>query len=261
MPDLGQRRVLIGSLVHEARWASLLLVCACGAGCSARLASDLTEAQANEIIVTLQAAGVPAEKELAAKARGDVRYDIEVPEREVGRALSLLSAAALPRRDEGGIEEAFAEGGLVPTATEERARLVSAIGGELARTIERIDGVVDARVHVALAEPREASLDETPPSPRASVLIKHRIDHAAPDAESIRAMVAGAVQGMDPAAVAVLTVIAEPPLDEPRLTHVGPFSVSLGSAPLLKGALAASLAVHVLLATLLVVILRRQRRP
>lgn len=245
----------------EARGASLLLVFACVAGCDARLASDLTEAQANELIVALHASGIAAEKDLEKGARGEARYEVDVPEGEVGRALSVLASADLPRRDETGIDEAFAEGGLVPTATEERARLVAAIGGELARTIERIDGVVDARVHVALPEPREILLDETPPSSRASVLVKHRIDHAPPDVESIRAIVAGAVPSMDPASVAVLTVVAEPPPERSALTHVGPFSVTRGSATLLKGVLVANLGLHVLLASLLVAVLRRHPRP
>ncbi|MBC7172766.1 MAG: hypothetical protein H5U40_10080, partial [Polyangiaceae bacterium] len=231
------------------------------AGCDARLAGDLTERQANEIIVALHARGIPAKKEPAAGARGEPRYEIEVPEAEVAEALGALASVGLPRREETGLEEAFAGGGLVPSATEERARLLAALGGELARTLERIDGVVDARVHVALPDPSETLLDETPPSPRASVLVKHRVDYAPPDAESIRAVVAGAVQGLDTTSVSVLTIVGDPGSPAVSLTRVGPISVGRGSAPLLKAVLATSLAIHVVLASLLVAVLRRHRRP
>ncbi len=248
-------------LKHAATRAAIVLVPWIAAGCDARLASHLTEDEANEILVALHGAGVDADKEPARGARGEARYDVEVPEGDVGRALSVLAAAELPRREEAGLDAAFGEGGLVPTATEERARFVAALSGELARTLERIDGVVDARVHVAIPERRETLLDDAPPAARASVLVKHRADRPAPDVESIRAIVAGAVQGMDPDSVAVLAMAAEPPPAAPSFEHVGPIAVSSGSAMLLKGVLAASLVLHVLLASLLVVVLRRHRRP
>jgi type III secretion protein J len=248
---------LLGAGAH----ASLALFTLGALGCDARLASDLSEHQANEVIVALHASGIAAQKEVVAGTRGEARYAVEVPNGEVGRALALLGAADLPRHDEGGIDEAFAEGGLVPTATEERARLLSALGGELARTIERIDGVVDARVHVALPPARETLLDESPPAPRASVLVKHRLDHAAPDVEAIRAIVAGAVHDLDATSVAVLVIAAEAPPVAPALSHVGPITVARRSASLLKGVLVASLGLHVLLASLLVVLLRRYPRP
>jgi type III secretion protein J len=233
------------------------------AGCDARLAGDLTEAQANEVVVALHARGIAADKEPAAgpAARDGGRFEVEVSRGELGRGLAILAAEGLPRQEERGIAESFEEGGLVPTATEERARLLAAIGGELSRTLERIDGVVDARVHVALADEDGLRLDDAPAVPRASVLVRHRIDRPAPDLDAIRALVSGAVQDLDPARVAVLTVVTEPTPAEPALTSVGPISVARGSAVFLKGVLVVSLGIHVLLASLLVGVLRRHRRP
>jgi type III secretion protein J len=232
------------------------------AGCDARLSGDLAEAQANAMVVALHEHGIGAAKEREGGGTAEPRFAVEVAEGEVARALAVLAAADLPHRNDPGIEETFGEGGLVPTATEERARFVAALGGELAQTIERIDGVVDARVHVALPETQDLLLDETAPSPRASVLIKYRVDHAPPEPEALRALVAGAVQGMDPAEVSILAVPSESTGAAPApLVALGPITVTAGSAGALKAILAGSLVLHVLLALVLVAVLRRTRRP
>src|SRR5262249_32424210 len=57
-----------------------------------------------------------------------------------------------PRRRDPGWAEVFSQGGLIPTASEEKAKVMQAITGELARTLKSIDGVLDARVHVVLPE-------------------------------------------------------------------------------------------------------------
>src|SRR5690606_28919827 len=110
-------------------------------------------------------------------------YRVLVASDEVAAALSVLRAEELPRAPEPGLHDVFGRASLVPTATEERARLTAALGGELARSVESIDGVLDARVHVALPDASELPLDVAPPRPRASVLVRHRPapDRAGPD--------------------------------------------------------------------------------
>src|SRR5690606_27921223 len=85
---------------------------------------------------------------------------------------------------------------------------------------------------------------------------------APPDAEALRALVAGAVQGMDPAQVAILQLPSEATGASPTpLVALGPITVTEGSAWALKAILAGSLALHVLLALVLLAVLRRTRRP
>src|SRR5262249_31617733 len=145
----------------------------------------------------------------------------------------------LPHRQQPGLAEVFAEGGIVPTATEERARYTAALSGELARSIESIDGVLAARVHVALPDSRDVPLDGPPPRPRASVMIKFRGAHAPYDDAQIRALVAGAVDGMDTGDVAVVGVAAPRARLAPAATlvRVGPIAVTRGSAASLKAIL------------------------
>lgn len=231
-------------------------------GCEATLESGLRETEANEIVVALHAAQIGARKE-ADDGRGDEpTYRVVVPHGDVDDALDRMRSEGLPRRAQAGFESVFGEGGLVPTATEERARYVSALGGELATSIEAIDGVLEARVHVALPDARRLALDEDPPRPRASVLIRHRGERAPYDEASLRALIAGAVPQMLPEDVALIAVpaVAADSRAE-RLVSIGPVSVTRGSATALKAILGSALALHVLLAGLLAFVLLRRRRP
>ncbi|MBW2464786.1 MAG: hypothetical protein JRH11_24265, partial [Deltaproteobacteria bacterium] len=134
-------------------------------GCQATIASELDEAQANAVVVALDGNGIGATKE---RSPGSDAWDVRVPNDDVGPALSVLRSANLPREEAPGLAEIFGEPALIPTATEERARWVAAQSGELARSIEAMDGVLDARVHLALPMGRDRGYDEERPTPRAS---------------------------------------------------------------------------------------------
>jgi type III secretion protein J len=242
--------------------ASVALVCAAAhvSGCESTIATGLDETQANAVVVALDERGIGAGKESVGSG-DDATYDVRVASDDVARALSALRAVELPQAHEPGIAEVFGEGGLVPTATEERARYVAAMGGELARSIEAIDGVLDARVHLALPEERDFALDEARPRPRASVLIKHRPGRAPYDAREVAALVAGAVPEMLPSDVAIVGVAAPASRrDAASLVRIGPIAVSRGTAPILKTVLGASLGMHALLAGVLIALSLRRRR-
>lgn len=228
-------------------------------GCEATVEEGLTEESANAIVVALHDAEIGAHKEPSAGDEGLFR--VIVPADDVGDALNTLRAEGLPRREQTGFEEVFGEGGLVPTATEERARYVSALGGELARSIESIEGVLESRVHIALPDTRRVSLDDTPPTARASVLMKYRGESQPVSDDALKALIVGAVQSMATEDVSVVAVRVQPPVASSgsRLVSVGPFSVSRGSATGLKLALGGLLLLNVLLAAF--VVLLRLRRP
>jgi type III secretion protein J len=244
---------------------SLPSIAACGAcllaGCTATLESGLEESQANRILVVLDRAGIHATKDLERGGGGAPRFAVSVASDEVGAALVVLRDHALPNPDETGLSEVFGTGSLVPTPIEERARLAAGVAGELARSIETIDGVLDARVHVALPEQGLRALDAAEPPARASVLIRYRA--ARPyDEPSIRRLVAGAVDGLAETDVAVLGIRASDPEAGPRaLAHVGPIAVARGSAGLLRGILGALLASNVVLAGLAGWLIWQRRRP
>lgn len=235
------------------------------AGCRAAIESGLPEAQANEVLVALDRHGIHAVKETEQGGAGAGSYRVLVASDEVAEALAVLRAEELPRTPEPGLHELFGAPSLVPTATEERARLTAALGGELARSIESIDGVLDARVHLALPDASELPLDAPPPRPRASVLVRHRAagEHGRPpyDELAIQRLVAGAIQGMELTDVAVVGVASsDTPPERASLTSLGPIAVARGSAPTLRLVLGVLLGTNVVLALLLVFALLRRRR-
>lgn len=232
-----------------------LVACIALAGCTRELASDLDEAQADEIVLALDEAGVGAQKERAA---GDAMFRVLVTPEDVAPALAVLRERDLPREQAPGIEELFAERGLVPSAAEEHARQTAAIAGELSRSIESMDGVLRARVHLAIPEPSGHLLDQAPSRARASVLIETRRGARVDDA-AVRALIAGAVADLAADDVAVVRTVARPARARERhLVMLGPIAVTRGSASALKALLAGSFALNLLLAAL--VVLARWRR-
>ena len=167
----------------------------------------LAEPQANEVVVALDEAGIVASKEREDGA--DAGWTVSVGARDAGRAQRILSERSLPRARPAGFAEVFSKGSMVPTPTEEHALYLHALGGELARSVEAIDGVVEARVHVGLPQPDPLRPGQRP-APRAAVLVKCRPAACAAVRAlepGVRALVAGAADGLDPGAVSV--VIAE----------------------------------------------------
>ena len=152
---------------------------------------------------------------------------------------------------------------LIPTPEEERARLGQELGRELAATLTRVDGVREVRVHLALPGPAPvlaARRQITPPG--ASVLIKLERKGAVTQGQ-VKDLVAGAVRGLEPAAVKVVLVLAETPsgVKAPLLVQVGPFSVAPGSRPMLLVSLSVGLMLIITLCGLVVYLLRRAGGP
>jgi type III secretion protein J len=239
-------------LRNGAALAALLLL-----ACDAPLESDLSEEQADAIVLALDRHGVGARK---ARDRGR-RFRVEVATGEVTRALSILADEELPRRDPRGFDAWFEEAGLVPDPARERARGRVALEGELAETLETFDGILRARVHLAPAE-RPSLLDDdaSVATYRAAVLLRHRPGQAV-DESAVLTLLTGAVAGLDPDAVSVVQTAGAAAGDGPSLERVGPVTVSRASAPLLRALFASSLALHLLAAAALVFARARRRSP
>jgi type III secretion protein J len=213
---------------------ALLLLAACG---RAELYSKLTEAQANEMVAVLQSAGITADKEQA----GEGQWQISTAKGDFPRAIELLHAQGYPREEFQSLGTLFPKKGVLSSPTEERARLTFGLQQELQQTISQIDGVVGARVHLAL--PEAQPLAETPPASSASVFIKYRPGAAIEQQiGKIKALVVNSVEGLKYEHVTVETFPAEPM----RLVATQPASGGL-SVPLVAGVIALLVLVAALL--------------
>src|SRR5262249_55835692 len=193
------------------RRAPRLILIACVlplCGCLSRdLQSGLSEQDAQEIVVVLKQNGLEAYPVREAGGDRDAAPAWTVKVKGGGRNLlaawQVMQENGLPRQKVKGLEEVFATKGMIPTAAEEKARMLLALSGELTRTLRSVAGVVDARVQVVLPE-NSPLVDRSQWSPpTASVLVKHR--SLAPLSEDeVKSLVARGVEGLHPENVAVV---------------------------------------------------------
>jgi type III secretion protein J len=200
------------------------------------VAGGLDEGDANRVVLALDHAAIDAEKEADPAVEG--KFRVMVTREDTARALRAMRSEDLPRAHPAGVLDTIDKGALVPSAAQEHAQLVSGMAGDLARTLEGVDGVLSARVHlnVAAADPLRFG---PPPKTTASVLIEHR-GVAPPITEaSVAKLVAGGVPELSLADVAVVFVprATAPATTEAEMRHVGPIAVARASMRLLQAAL------------------------
>jgi type III secretion protein J len=221
----------------------LLLLLVGGPGCSARVQHGLDERQANEIQTVLMERGFRARK--VVEDGRPPTWAVEVEPSDAADAVRVLAELGLPRMRPAGIRELL-KPGLVPDPVEQHALLVEAQSGELARTLEAVDGVLSARVH--LVRPA-ATRSGAPGAPtKAGVYLRARPAaalHLRAMQEDLRALVAGSVEGLEPEAVTLVVsevVSAVPPRSPPPLRS-GWAPALLGTGVLVLGG-AGAMAFH-----------------
>ncbi len=172
---------------------SLLCVLAL-AGCNEEtLYSMLDETQANEVQAALLRENIPANK---VAAEDGEHWMVTVDRPSIPAAMAVLRERGLPRIQNTNIGQVFEKKGFVSSPLEERARYLYALSQELAGTLMEIDGVVSARVHVAL--PEEQVLADNKESASVSVVIIQQpgID-LSPFETDIKAIVTDGIEGLD----------------------------------------------------------------
>jgi type III secretion system YscJ/HrcJ family lipoprotein len=195
---------------------SMLMLIACA---KTEVVHELEEKEANEIVVLLDSAEPPiaAQKlpDVAAQGNKGPRFMIVVPGAEANRAWKILTQNNLPRRKDQGLTEVFSQGGLVPTQSEEKAKWLNAIQGDLARTLKSIDGILDARVHIVMPEDSVLRVKEEDRAiATASVWYKYAPrDKKAPKPltdQEVAELVANSVEKLKPENVKVIATTALP---------------------------------------------------
>lgn len=162
------------------RHRSLGLFAACFAlvlfGCTMPLQHGLTEEQANEVILLFSKENITASKMKHAEGR-EVTWTIEINKADAPKAIELLRKHNIPPRKEKGLADVYSQTGMIPTSTEEKAKFLMALSGEISQTLKRIYGVIEARVHIVMPEEKILKTPgEKQAEPTASILLITRAE-------------------------------------------------------------------------------------
>jgi type III secretion protein J len=155
--------------------------------------------------------------------------------------------------------EALLGDSLIPSPADEKLKRERALALELARTLERLDGVAEARVHLDLAD-KSILARERREQGKAAILIR-RARKTGPDENTVRDLAAASISGLTPAGIRVF--FTGPSIPLPKTAFVGPIEVAERSAKKAKLFIGGLLILCLLLASGLVVAgvkLKRLRR-
>lgn len=136
-------------------------------GCHEPLYEGISEADANEMLSTLLKRNIDAKKVSSGKGL----FAITVDESDMVRALDIIRENSLPRTNYQSLGSIFSGQSMISSQLEEQARFAFGLSQELSATFSKIDGVLDARVHVTLVQHEQSSGLTTPPS--AAVFLRH----------------------------------------------------------------------------------------
>jgi len=127
---------------------------------------------------------------------------VQVPVGMAEKARMLLAEKGLPTSNNAGYELFDKMGSLGLTSFMQEITRQRALEGEIARTIQAVQGVKAARVHIVL--PDKGSFRRANQKPSASVIIRSDGGFRSQSAQAIRQLVAAAVPSLEAGSVTVL---------------------------------------------------------
>ncbi|MDR6754839.1 flagellar M-ring protein FliF [Mycoplana sp. BE70] len=155
----------------------------------------LENSDINQISIAL------AEANINFKA-GTEAGSLQVPVGETGKARLYLAERGLPNSSNSGYELFDNVGSLGLTSFMQEVTRVRALEGEIARTIQQINGIAAARVHIVM--PDRGNFRKAEQAPTASVMIRASGTAGRKSAASIRHLVAASVPGLEAEHVTIL---------------------------------------------------------
>jgi type III secretion protein J len=185
---------------------SFLLILTFLASCASQkiIVNELDEREANEILVFLSNRGIEASKVQAVSAGGGgsklVLWNISVDTTQSTEAMALLNQAGLPRRRSQNLLNIFKDVGLVPSEMQEKIKYQSGLAEQIASTIRKFDGILDADVQVSFPEEDPLNPNAVKQKITASVYVKHNGILDDPNAHivtKIKRLVSSSVPGLD----------------------------------------------------------------
>jgi type III secretion protein J len=173
------------------------------AACRERIQHGLDERRANELQVVLLERGLDARK--VPEAGKKPTWSIEVRDEQATDAVRILAELGLPRPEAEVGCDVFGGGGLVRTPVEESVCRVRVLERGLEKTLQTVEGVLLARVHLVVPAPPRPG--QAPAPSKASALLRVAPGSAArvrQSGETLKSLIAGGVEGLSPDAVSLL---------------------------------------------------------
>ncbi len=168
----------------------------------APLYKNLSASSAGAIQVALTSAGFDAEV-------SPDQTEVLVPRPDLARARMVIAEMGLPIDGDPGWEIFDDRNAMAMNSFMQRVNRLRAMEGELARSIQTLDDVQSARVHLVL--PEREPFSRVRPEPRASVIVRATLGRAIERSQaiSIRALVASSVPELNPEHVTILSAKGE----------------------------------------------------
>ncbi|HEX8822588.1 MAG TPA: flagellar M-ring protein FliF [Archangium sp.] len=181
----------------------LFLLLLCVTGCRERIQHGLDERQANELQTVLVERGLDARK--VPEAGKKPTWAIEVIEEQASDAVRILAELGLPRPVSEQGCDVFGGGGLVRTPVEEQLCRVRVMERGLEKTLQTVEGVLIARVHLVVPAPPRPGQQPVPA--KASAMLRVAPGHAEQikgSRELLRSIIAGGVEGLSADSVSLM---------------------------------------------------------
>lgn len=188
------RLSLIFGLTAGVALALILLLVNPGSGSQALLYSGLEARDAASVAERLEGAGIPYELRDGGSA-------IYVPAAQVDQARLRVASGGALSFGSVGYEIFDSNDGIGATSFVQNVNARRALEGELARSINAINAVSGARVHLVLPERRLFSREQQEPS--ASVVISVRGQLSTGQVSTISNLIATAVPGLSPSRITI----------------------------------------------------------
>lgn len=198
---------------HLVGLSFFLLLFLSGCGSDNTIVNNISERDANEIIVFLASKGIEAQKVIFSGggpgATTTDRYNIMVDGKRAIEAMAFLNRYGLPRKQGTNLLTLFAKSGLMSTDREELIRYQAGLAEQLSNTINKIDGVIDADVEISFPpQDPTAAPGVILPKTTAAVYIKHQGMLEDPNMHietKIKRLMAGSVPGLEYENVSVIS--------------------------------------------------------
>lgn len=237
---------------------SLCIAVSALSSCKIELNSGLEEKEANEMLSQLALHDIDVSKQVDK----DKTVSVWVEKDQFAQAVELLTSMGLPRRKHATLKDIFKSDGLIPSPTEEWAKLIYAKTEGLSHMIASIPGVVSAEV--SLANPQKKDPFEKLSLPSASVIVTVFKDSIQPElVPQIKQLVAFSVENIAYDRVSVIVASTERPKRQPSQT-IEAWGVKLFKSSVLAAleVLAAAVAAATLLtaATIYAITIIRHRK-